>query len=272
SYGRSSSGSSEKKLIVFVPIVKLQEEHSEASQGTARRHSPSREQRRSMENSFKVLLVVTLAAMVHGRPVAQTFLEDHPLQFIAEAVDFYNGESHSDVVFALYKDEYEYKVGPKGQKQVNFTIKETVCLKSENRTIGNCEFKLYGLEKKCIALKNNQEKRYSVVCSTISPETKKDPGSGFMEKPGSQAYDYTDQPEDEVYYEDHVIIMDDNEKIFLEEDGEDKKIIDELLASKTEDTHGERPAPEPTRRRTQPGQFLGRFLCFECFFELLPKK
>lgn len=63
-----------------------------------------------MESSFQFLLTFALVAMVDGGPLAQTFLGADPLQLITEAVGFFNGESHSDVVFKLYKDEYEYKV------------------------------------------------------------------------------------------------------------------------------------------------------------------
>ncbi|XP_069815270.1 lutzicidin-like [Dendropsophus ebraccatus] len=224
-----------------------------------------------MENSFKVVLVFVLVAMVNGRPLEQTS-EDNPLKLIAEAVDFYNGESHSDMVFRLYKEEYDYKVGSKAQKHIIFTIKETVCPKSENQTIENCDYKPDGLEKSCAASKNDQEKKFSVICTTVSVETKKDPESKYMDKLRKLEDDSTDQPEDEASYEDYVITMDDHEKMFLEEeDNEEKRILDEFLALKTENTHDKRLVPETAKRTLPSGRFLGRFLCLECFFEVLPR-
>ncbi|XP_075684920.1 lutzicidin-like [Rhinoderma darwinii] len=203
-----------------------------------------------MENCFKVLLVLVLASMVNSKPL--TFLDANPLQFIAEAVGFYNGESLSDVVFKLYKEEYDYKVGPKEQKQANFTIKETVCQKSENQTIENCEFKFEGVEKSCTASNNDQEKTLWVTCTAVTAGTKRFPESGYVERPRNPEDDYADQAEEEASPEDHVTVMDENDKTFLEgEDEEERRIIDKKL---------------------QPGQFLGRFLCLECFFDILPRK
>ncbi|XP_066440812.1 lutzicidin-like [Eleutherodactylus coqui] len=227
-----------------------------------------------MENYIKLLLVFELATMVNGRPPGETFLEANPMQLIAEAVGFYNGEPHSDVVFKLYKDEYEYKVGPLGEKQVNFTIKETLCQKSEDRTIESCEFKLEGLEKRCTASKNEQEKNFSVVCTSVAVgKTKKDPVGENVESPRNKEGDYADQPEDETSYEDYVITMDENAKIFLEEeDEEEKRILEDFLASETENSDDDPLTSRTTKRKLLPGQFLGRFLCLKCMFDIFPRK
>lgn len=227
-----------------------------------------------MENSFKLLLVFVLTTMVNARPPEWTFLEANPLQLIAEAIGFYNGESHPGIVFKLYKDEYEYKVGPQGQKQANFTIKETLCQKSENQTIESCEFKIDGLEKKCTASKNDQEKTFSVICTSVAVVKKEEQVSEDVESPRNQEDDNDDQPEDEYSYEDHVVYMDENDKTFLEEedDGE-KRIIDAFLASKRENADDDKHLPSrTTKRKLLPGQFLGRFMCLECFFDVLPRK
>ncbi|CAN2390417.1 hypothetical protein PRIEUP_LOCUS454 [Pristimantis euphronides] len=226
-----------------------------------------------MENTIKLLLVFVLATRVNARPPAWTFLEANPLQLIAEAIDFYNGESHSGIVFKLYKDEYEYKVGPGGQRQANFTIKETLCQKSENQTIESCEFKLEGLEKFCTASKNNQEKAFSVVCTRVAVGIKEDPVSGYMESPRNPEDNHADQSEDETSYEDHIITMEDYDNTFLEEeDAEEKRIIDAFLASKSEISDGKPLIPRTTNRNLIPGQFLARFYCLECFFDVLPRK
>ncbi|XP_072011011.1 lutzicidin-like isoform X1 [Engystomops pustulosus] len=202
-----------------------------------------------MENSFKTLLLFVVVTGVHGRPLAQNLIQDNPLQLISDAIGFYNGESHSDVVFRLYKDEYEFKAGPRGQKQSNFTIKETICLKSENQSVESCQFKHKGIEKKCSASHNDPEKIFLVVCSSLPAGMKEDPVSGSMESPSDPEDDYGDSPEED--YEDHVIIMQEPEQTFLDEDGGDKRISNQ--------------------EKLRSGQVLGRYFCLECFFDYLPR-
>ncbi|XP_077127876.1 uncharacterized protein LOC143783357 [Ranitomeya variabilis] len=194
----------------------------------------------------KLLLPLVLATMVLARPPAPTFPQDSPLKLIMAAVYFYNGESHSDVMFRLYKYEYDYKEGPMGEKQANFTIKETVCQKSKNETLDSCEFLLGGLEKSCTAEEKDQEAALSVICLAVAPGT----------NPGNQN---ADSPEQEASYEDQVIIMDDSGETSEEEEKRDQ---DAFKAPKPENT-GDNRLTESDRRA---GHRRGR-VCLQCVFD-----
>ncbi|XP_069588527.1 cathelicidin-related peptide-like [Ranitomeya imitator] len=197
----------------------------------------------------KLLLPLVLATMVLARPPAPTFPQDNALELIMAAVDFYNGESHSDNMFRLYKDEYDYKEGPTGEKQANFTIKETVCQKSKNETLDSCEFHLGGLEKSCRAKQKEQEAALSVVCLTVAPGI----------NPGNQN---ADSPEQEASDEDQVIIMDESGKTLEEEEKKEKRDQDAFKAAKPENT-GDNHLIEGDRRA---GRRQGR-LCLQCVFD-----
>ncbi|KAM4026909.1 uncharacterized protein ACNLHF_022790 [Anomaloglossus baeobatrachus] len=208
----------------------------------------------------KLLLALVVATMVHARPTAPTIPEANPLELVMEAIEVYNGESHSDAMFRLYKDEYHYEEGPVGQKQANFTIKETVCQKSKNETREICEFNPKGLEKSCTALQRAQE-TFTVICSTVTEGTKKTP-ENREDAAGVQ-------PEDEASYEDQVIIMDDNEKILVKkEDKEERRDEDAGLESAAENADEKYLVPRSRKKTPHAGQSLGRLACLECFFDI----
>ncbi|XP_073533208.1 uncharacterized protein [Phyllobates terribilis] len=210
----------------------------------------------------KLLLALVSATVVLARPPAPTSAEANPLELIMAAVDLYNGEFHSDVLFRLYKDEYDYKEGAMGEKQANFTIKETVCQKSKNETLGRCEFNLRGLEKSCTAAQDAQGATLSVLCLPVAAETK--PGNGD---------DNTEQPEEEASYEDRVIIMDESDKTFVEkEEKEEKRDQDVFLAPKPKNTGDDHLISRITKKEPQAGLILGRLLCLQCFFDTFSRK
>ncbi|KAG8535887.1 hypothetical protein GDO81_027541, partial [Engystomops pustulosus] len=105
------------------------------------------------------------------------------------------------------------------------------------------------IEKKCSASHNDPEKIFSVVCSSLPAGMKEDPVSGSTESPSDPEDDYDDSPEED--YEDHVIIMQEPEQTFLDEDGGDKRISNQ--------------------EKLRSGQVLGRYFCLECFFDYLPR-
>ncbi|XP_073407257.1 uncharacterized protein [Dendrobates tinctorius] len=197
----------------------------------------------------KLLLPLVLATMVLARPPAPTFPQDNPLELIMAAVDLYNGESHSDVMFRLYKDEYEYKEGPMGEKRANFTIKETVCQNSKNETLGSCEFLLGGLEKSCTAVQKEPQAALSVICLAVAQGA----------NPGKQN---PDNPEDEASYEDQVITMDERGKTLV--DKEEKGERDVFMAPKPENTEDGHLISESNARA---GRRRGRLYCLQCFFD-----
>ncbi|XP_075067526.1 uncharacterized protein LOC142157916 [Mixophyes fleayi] len=230
-----------------------------------------------MDSYLGVLVAVTLGTVVSSAPLPQDLRDTNLSQLVSEAVDIYNRESSSDFAVKLFKDEYEIQLGLNGHKEAKFTVKETICEKSDNRTLESCEFKTEELEKSCLATANDQGNTFSVVCSTVNDGTNAELGSGDMEISSNLEEDYSSQKEDESVFQEHSVIItkESYKETFVEPDDDaERRLIEEFLLPKTgiEKSDDKQLEPKTVKKKLLRGQFLGRLLCIECVFEILPKK
>ncbi|XP_063780630.1 cathelicidin antimicrobial peptide-like isoform X2 [Pseudophryne corroboree] len=214
-----------------------------------------------MQNYLGALVALTLGTVVNSASLLHALHDANRSQLISEAIGVYNRESDSAFVAKLYKDDYEYKLGPNGQKEAKFTVKETVCGKSENRALATCDYKPGALEKRCSATMNDDENTLLVVCSADPNGNDGAPGSGDLDTSSHLEKDYPGQQEDGAHSEEpSVIITDDPTETVMEpEDEDERRIIEEFLRP----VMGIEKSGDTRKKTFLPGQIRARFLCLE---------
>lgn len=114
---------------------------------------------------FTVLQVAT-AASIPPLPKVSWRVED--------AVDFFNKGSDQDHIFKLVEADPQYDLGESANPlQLQFMLKETECLKSENKTIEECNFQEHGAIKVCSAVFLVDPERNGIVitCESVVAES-----------------------------------------------------------------------------------------------------
>ncbi|XP_050798789.1 cathelicidin-related peptide Oh-Cath-like [Gopherus flavomarginatus] len=93
---------------------------------------------------------------------------------VALAVDFYNQESGIDHAFRLLKadPQPEWDMTSNPRQKLKFTVKETVCLVSENRHGTECDFIDNGVVRDCSGSFSTQQESPIVIisCNTVTQE------------------------------------------------------------------------------------------------------
>ncbi|XP_072269143.1 uncharacterized protein [Pyxicephalus adspersus] len=192
-------------------------------------------------------------------------------ELISEAIANYNKGSDSEFMFVLLADEDEGKTGPEKPKEVKFTIKETLCHKSEYKTTG-CEYKAGGAEKSCRA--STKDNHFTVVCTTMDA-TEKDGGSAPKEG------EHRDQKHQTlsrtVIIEEKRVIPDkgaeSEEEEMGPEDPEDEDYLADMVTEFHDDSEEGEAEPRSGRDkfRVIHGDILGRLLCLKCIIDIIPR-
>ncbi|XP_078518594.1 cathelicidin-1-like [Lissotriton helveticus] len=116
-----------------------------------------------MQALFAVFTVLSVAkaATIPPPPMVSWRVED--------AVDFFNKGSNQDYIFKLVEVDPQYDLDePASTLQLQFMVKETECLKSENKTIEECNFQEHGAIKVCSAVFLVDPERNGIVVTCES--------------------------------------------------------------------------------------------------------
>ncbi|XP_030045755.1 cathelicidin-related peptide Na_CRAMP [Microcaecilia unicolor] len=121
-----------------------------------------------MGSWLKVVLVISVATVVTPVTTTPIFQNIQDAKFIALAISFYNKQANVPSIFKLLEADPIYRLGESVQ-QMTFRIKETVCQKSETQSMKECDFKVDGLVKTCLAYFSQQEPHLSgFTCHTVN--------------------------------------------------------------------------------------------------------
>ncbi|XP_073488576.1 cathelicidin-7-like [Aquarana catesbeiana] len=185
-------------------------------------------------------------------------------ELISEAVSNYNKGSDSEFVFTLLADEDGGKTEPEGPNQVKFTIKETVCPKSDYKKTERCEYKAGGVEKSCKA--SMKENHFTVICTTIPDGTNKDGGLAAKSLEGQRGNQRG------LSRERTVVITE--KRVVPEEEDEDDDYDLPDTGIEFRDDHQDGEADRRSvghERRVSHGGILGRLLCLSCIIDIFPR-
>ncbi|KAM4705854.1 cathelicidin antimicrobial peptide-like [Rhinophrynus dorsalis] len=123
-----------------------------------------------MDSCFQLVLVLEAISLLYS--ASTTHIQWSPLESktIGKAIDLYNAGLNSSFVFRLFISESQHKgTDQSGENEVNFLIKETLCLKSEERNIENCDFKEDGEVQTCTLISPGSEKQnIEISCKASS--------------------------------------------------------------------------------------------------------
>ncbi|XP_032655508.2 uncharacterized protein LOC116836151 [Chelonoidis abingdonii] len=131
-----------------------------------------------METCCRCLLLLgILAAAATAVPSQHKTLSYE--EAVALAVDFYNQGSGIDHAFRLLKanPQPEWDMTSNPQQKLKFTVKETVCLVSENRHGTECDFIDNGVVRDCSGSFSTQQESPIVIisCNTVTQEVGQTP-------------------------------------------------------------------------------------------------
>ncbi|KAJ1098994.1 hypothetical protein NDU88_004098 [Pleurodeles waltl] len=109
---------------------------------------------------FTVLTVATVATISPLPKVSWS---------VENAVEFLNKASDQDYTFRLVETDPQYDLKESSRPlQLQFVVKETKCLKSENKTIEECSFQELGAMKVCSAVFLVDPERNAIVITCES--------------------------------------------------------------------------------------------------------
>ncbi|XP_075445275.1 uncharacterized protein LOC142488817 [Ascaphus truei] len=258
-----------------------------------------------MESWIPVLLLLAVATVVNSASLAQILWDIKHSKSISKAVDLYNRGTYADSIFKLLKDEQGDTLnGPNGRRQAQFTIKETVCRKSEAQINERCEFKVGGLVKNCTVSINKKETAFSIICDNLTSATngkrrdnhgcgdrqsnnkglnlkngcitQQEEGRGFT--PGRTLPSMDDgngilpEHDSEVMKRDIAGLTKPERDVIILEDGSELILENSNEVPQQEDDRlfiGSGDGPKLTTSKMMPrGRFLGRLLCVECIFDI----
>ncbi|XP_078518593.1 15 kDa protein B-like [Lissotriton helveticus] len=97
-----------------------------------------------MQGWYRILLGLAVAALTAASTLSKQ------TRRVQDAVDFFNNASVADYVFKLVEFDAGYGLNVSIRPpQLRFTLKETECLKSENKTVEECDIREGGITKVC---------------------------------------------------------------------------------------------------------------------------
>ncbi|KAM5157529.1 uncharacterized protein ACMZJ9_008859 [Mantella aurantiaca] len=270
-----------------------------------------------MEGGLLVLVVLCLLPAVHSVSLPPvTRAASARSQLISQAVAHYNEGSGSKSVFLLLVDEDGKTEEPSapheeppeetpapheeppGPQEVRFTIKETVCKKSEYKMEERCEYKVGGVEKRCRA--TLKENHFTVFCAETAGGTNQDGGFVGKSSEGEHGNQNGHRPpsrERAVVIEEKRVNpggggSEEEEEVTPEDEDYDYFLPDTVIEFHHDDRdeeaehrperenpglfHGERGNPGLFHgERENPGLFhgdiLGRLLCLKCIIDIFPR-
>ncbi|XP_069503199.1 cathelicidin-1-like [Ambystoma mexicanum] len=121
-----------------------------------------------MQSWLRLLPVLAVATAAAGPPIPKVSWT------VEDAVDFYNEASSTDYIFKLVDTDPGYGLNESARlHQLQFTMKETECLKSENKSLDDCDFQVGGRIQSCSAVFLVDPERNAIVisCDDTSPES-----------------------------------------------------------------------------------------------------
>ncbi|XP_077349679.1 uncharacterized protein LOC143997764 [Lithobates pipiens] len=191
-------------------------------------------------------------------------------ELISEAVSNYNKGSDSEFVFTLLADEDGGKTEPGGPNEVKFTIKETVCQKSEYKTTERCEYKAGGVEKSCKA--SMKENHFTVICTTIPDGNNKDGGPVAKSSERESGNQRGLSRERTVIITEKRVVPEEEDETSPEDEDDYYDLPDTVI--EFHDDHQDDGADrrsESQERRLFHGDILGRLLCLSCIIDIFPR-
>ncbi|XP_044540954.1 cathelicidin-7-like, partial [Gracilinanus agilis] len=117
-----------------------------------------------MENLRKVLLLVSMTTLIPALVLSQSSLRDGNALYAA--IHFYNQVHGTENVFKVLEAQpppsnegaHEQRL-----KFLSFTMKETVCPRTKELPLDQCDFKRDGLVKKCQASVSNGQDIAAII-------------------------------------------------------------------------------------------------------------
>ncbi|XP_075445271.1 cathelicidin-6-like [Ascaphus truei] len=127
-----------------------------------------------MESWWKAILLLSVATAVNSLSLTQEINSIQDVEYIKRAVDIYNKkENINDIFKPLDDDNDTYLQVDENLLQLVFKIKETVCPKSENYNIGECDFKPDGEVRVCYTYLTEQKNEDAIItCSSLSQHSR----------------------------------------------------------------------------------------------------
>ncbi|XP_063781187.1 cathelicidin-related antimicrobial peptide Bf-CRAMP-like [Pseudophryne corroboree] len=143
-----------------------------------------------MERSLTVYLVLgaVAAAACASLPVMQ-WTEDDISAMCVISADYYNKVSGEDAVYKLLGNNSEYMMDAASRcHRLQFTVKETLCQKADNRTTAECAFRDDGVVKSCTSSIFAEKERDIIVvtCDNLHLEHKREKRSKQGGKSGKR--------------------------------------------------------------------------------------
>ncbi|MEE6467513.1 hypothetical protein FKM82_007277 [Ascaphus truei] len=123
-----------------------------------------------MKSWWKAILLLSVATAVNSLSLPKEINSIRVAEYIKRAVDIYNKKEHVNYIFKPLNDDPDtYPQVDENLQQLVFKIKETVCPRSGNYNIGECDFKHDGEVNVCntyLTVQNNEDDIIS--CSPLS--------------------------------------------------------------------------------------------------------
>ncbi|XP_075445270.1 cathelicidin-related antimicrobial peptide Bf-CRAMP-like [Ascaphus truei] len=123
-----------------------------------------------MESWWKAILLLSVATAVNSLSLTQEINRIQDVEYIKRAVDIYNKKENVNYIFKPLDDDIDtYLQVDENLQQLVFKIKETVCPKSENYNIGECDFNPDGEVRVCSTYLTEQKNEdVTITCSPLS--------------------------------------------------------------------------------------------------------
>ncbi|OCT73793.1 cathelicidin-7 [Xenopus laevis] len=115
------------------------------------------------------LLLLSLCLSVHGVSLPRIPMTDMEISAIAlVGTEYYNRGSSDNSIFQLFDSDINYFTNG-SSAQIQFTIKETGCQKSDNQIVQECDFLEDGVMKRCTAsfFPEDELPAFVITCDTI---------------------------------------------------------------------------------------------------------
>ncbi|XP_040211183.1 antibacterial peptide PMAP-37-like isoform X1 [Rana temporaria] len=256
---------------LLVPVEGGWSDKQNKTPRSANHHSGRRAETVKMAAVLWALIALGLGPVIDSAPLPWAALAAGHSELISEAVANYNKGSDSEFVFTLLADEDGGKTEPEEPNDVKFSIKETVCQKSEYKTTERCDYKAGGVEKSCTA--SMKENHFTVICTNIADGNNKDGGLVAKSSEGERGHHKGPSRERTVIITEKRVIPEEEEKSPEDED-DDYDLPDTVIEFHDDRQEGDGAdrRSESQERRVFHGDILGRLLCLSCIIDIFPRK
>ncbi|MEE6467518.1 hypothetical protein FKM82_007281 [Ascaphus truei] len=122
-----------------------------------------------MESWWKAILLLSVTTAVNSLSLPQELNSIRDAEYIKRAVEIYNKKENANYIFKPLNDDPDsFLQVDENVQQLVFKIKETVCPKSENYNIVECDFKHDGEVKVCNTYLTELKNEDYIMCSPLS--------------------------------------------------------------------------------------------------------